>query len=784
MTTAMFESSVATVGLRRLFSFCHRFLHRRTAALALASLVVAACSAGSDAPAENLQAPSHFAGSASCGACHAEQLAAWRESHHALAMQEATPQTVLGDFSGIAFDYFSSQSFFFERDGQAMVRSENAAGKLEEFPVRYTFGVEPLQQYLLELPRGRLQPLTIAWDSRAADEGGQRWFHLYPDEFVRHDDPLHWTGRELNWNYMCAECHSTNLQKNFDLASNSFDTTWSEINVGCEGCHGPASQHVAQMERGAERPGTGLVTDLDDARRAVWQMNPQTGIAERSEVRMQPPVQPEACGRCHARRAVLSEDYEYGRSLFDTHAPVLLEEPLYFPDGQVRDEVYVYGSFLQSRMYQAGVSCSDCHDPHSARLKTGGEPDAICATCHLPQKFASSDHHRHDAGNAGCIDCHMPSRIYMGVDERHDHSFRIPRPDLTVETGSPNACNSCHDDRSADWAEAALRDWYGEDRPAHFATAIHAAQSGASGANDELVEAIVNQAFPGIWRGSALAHLRGPYSTLAATTIQQSLASPDPFVRLGALRALLSLQPELRAAWGGPLLADPLRAVRIEAARIVSPYRDMLHTQFGDAFRAAENELIAAELAISERPEAHMNLGNHFAGAGDAERAEAEFRTALELDAKSIGARVNLADLYRQENRDGEAEQLLREGLEIIGAGAESAPLRYSLGLVLVRNEQQDLALAELRAAAELQPDDPRFVYVYGVALHSTGQSDQAVDILTPAARRFPADFDIHWGLATILRDQGRREEARVIAAGMAERYPDVESVRDLLQSL
>ncbi|MFT5500201.1 MAG: Tfp pilus assembly protein PilF [Woeseiaceae bacterium] len=786
MISAMFDSSIAIVSVRRSFlmQITNLFSFARQIPTLLACLLLAACGDDSKSVATVATiepgAP-EFAGSQSCSSCHEDQYLAWQKSHHAQAMQPATAETVLGDFSGVDFEYFATTSRFFSRDNGFFVRTENAAGELQEFPIRYTFGVAPLQQYLIELPGGRLQPLTIAWDDRSADEGGQRWYHLYPDEFIDHDDELHWTGRAQNWNFMCAECHSTDLQKNYDLESDSFATTWSEINVGCEGCHGPASRHVQARQSGAQSGAGGLVTDLDDAGRAVWQMNPQTGIAERSEFRMRPPTQPEACGRCHSRRAQASPDYEYNKSLLDTHSPALLEEHLYFPDGQIRDEVYVYGSFLQSRMYQAGVSCSDCHDPHAATLRSAGEPSDICSTCHLPQKFAATEHHKHVPGSVACVDCHMPARTYMGVDDRRDHSFRIPRPDLTVSTGSPNACNSCHNDNDAEWATAAIQEWYGTERPAHYATALHAAQIGAIGANDLLIESIANEQFPGLARGTALTLLRGPYSQTVASSIQQSLTDPDPFVRTGALRALQSLQPELRAQWAGPLLADPVRSVRIEAVRIIAPVRSILHLQYGAAYREAEMELIDSLHAINERPEAHINLGNHYTTSGDATAAEAEFRTALRLDPQSAQSRVNLADLYRQLDRDEDAEGVIREGLE---ANPDDAALRHSLGLLLVRGAQQDQALAELETAAMLQPDNARFVYVYGIGLNSLGQTDTAIEVLTQAAIRFEADFDIHWALITILRDQGHVEEARLLGVGMAARYPENESVQELVRAL
>ncbi len=297
--------------------------------------------AGCDRPAQSppVTVPLTFTGSESCRECHAPQFDLWQESHHAQAMQAATPDTVLGDFSGTEFQYFDVTTTFFTRDGNFLVRTDNVMGELEDFTVKYTFGIEPLQQYLIEMPDGHVQALPIAWDARSSAAGGQRWYHLYPDEFVTSDDPLHWTGREQNWNTMCAECHITDLQKNYSVDSASFATSWSEINVGCEACHGPASRHVARASSGSG--GAGLIVDLDDSGRAVWQMNTSTGIAERSEMVMRPPRQPDACGRCHARRSLATGDYEFGRALHDTHMPALLDEFLDYPDGQILEEVYV-----------------------------------------------------------------------------------------------------------------------------------------------------------------------------------------------------------------------------------------------------------------------------------------------------------------------------------------------------------------------------------------------------------------------------------------------------------
>ena len=781
MKSAMFVSSIASDRLRAVFCRSRQIRARANRFFMVMSLqcLVAACDTPSPSPSPTEAEPLAFVGSQSCSECHAAQFDLWQESHHALAMQAATPDTVLGDFTGAEFRYFDVTTTFFAQDGQFLVRTDNNVGELEDFTVKYTFGIEPLQQYLIEMPAGHVQALPIAWDTRSIADGGQRWYHLYPDEFVTSEDPLHWTGREQNWNYMCAECHSTDLQKNYSVESASFATTWSEINVGCEACHGPASRHVARASSGTR--GTGLTVDLDDSGRAVWRMNSTTGIAERSEMVMRPPKQPDACGRCHARRSLATGDYEFGKALHDTHMPALLDEILYYPDGQILEEVYVYGSFLQSRMYQSGVSCSDCHDPHSARLKTNGEASDICSTCHLPAKFSSADHHKHEPGDVSCVDCHMTSRTYMGVDGRRDHSFRIPRPDLTLSTGSPNACSQCHDDRDAGWASNAVQSWYGDSREAHYAEAIHAGRSGSPLANELLLVAIGNSQYPGIARATSLSLLRPPYSRAIVMEIRRNLSNPDSLIRFAALGALSNAAPELIVEWAAHLLSDPLRSVRIEAARVLSPLQASLPREYLIAFRLANEERSGAQYAIAERPEAHINLGNLHTDAGAVDQAEAAYRLALRLEPRAIAARVNLAELYVQNDRGAEAEQLLRDG---IAMQADAAILHHSLGLMLVRNNRRDAALAELEAAASLQPDEPRFIYVFAVALNSLERPDKAIELLHDASGRFPADFDIHWALVTMLRDQGRLDEAREVATTLSEIYPQVEGVRNLLQSL
>ncbi len=654
------------------------------------------------------QAPSvaSFVGSATCAGCHPAEAKLWDASQHKAAMAHATDKTVLGDFNNASFDYFGVHSRFFREDGKFLVETDGPDGKLAIFEVKYTFGVNPLQQYLVEFPDGRLQVLALAWDSRSQDKGGQRWFHIYPDEEIKHDDILHWTRLNQNWNFMCAECHSTGLRKNYDASTDRFATTWAEISVGCETCHGQGSRHAAWARAQKswwpfgkhEDESRGLLVRFDERRDVAWPIDPKTGTALRSLAPAALRKEVETCGLCHARRAGFNEDWVPGRSLSQTHVVEALARNTYHADGQIRDveEPYNYTPFRQSAMFAAGVTCSDCHEPHSSKLRFSG--DAVCLQCHATEKFADARHRHHADVNPppACISCHMQARVYMEVDPRHDHSFRVPRPDISEKLGTPNACNGCHRDKPASWAAAAVEQWFGPARTGfqNYAAAFHAARSDAADAATLLAAVAADDRAPAIARASALAELAPRVSPANIGAARNGLADPDPLVRIGALDMLENLPPGPIWPWVSPLLADPVRGVRIRAVSLLAavpaasqPPDDRAH------FDAAAEEFVAAQRSNAERPEARTTLGNFFRQRGLTAEAETEYKAALKLSPQYPTAAINLADLYRQVGRDGDGERTLRDALAV---APRDAGLHHALGLTLTRLKRPDEALAEI----------------------------------------------------------------------------------------
>jgi len=698
-------------------------------------------------------------------------------------MQVANAETVLGDFADARFSHFGSLARFFRRDDHFFVETEGADGSLAEFEIVYTFGVDPLQQYLVRLPGGRLQPLSTAWDSRPRAQGGQRWFHLYPDEPIAHDDVLHWSSRVQNWNQMCADCHSTGLRKGYDPAADAYDTTWQELDVACEACHGPGSNHVAWARAGGGPGDDGLLVDFVTDASSRWQFVPGEPIAER---RGPPPsgIELGTCARCHSRRSVLRETAAWDKPFLDTHRPALLDETLYTADGQIQDEVYVWGSFLQSRMFAAGVTCSDCHDPHS--LAVAEPPEVTCAGCHRAEVYATPEHHHHasDSAAASCLGCHMPARTYMGVDSRRDHSLRVPRPDLGEKLGVPDACTTCHADRGAAWAaEMALQWWGGERRQRpHYGEALHAGRARAPGAAGALVRLVADSRQPAIVRATAVRLLQGFSPAVAAPALERALRDPDPLLRMAAAETAELQEPGARFELLRGVLRDPVRAVRIEAARVLADVpAEQWDASSRRAFEAALGEYRRVQRFGADTPEAHLNLGVLHARSDALAQARAEYETALRLAPWFVPAYVNLADIERRRGDEDAAEAALQRALV---QAPENAAVHFALGLGLVRQQRADEALAALARAAELGPDNSHYSYVYAVGLHSGGRTPEALGVLAKARARHPGDAELLLGLSLLSRDAGDTAAALAHARTLVELVPEDQAAVQLLREI
>ncbi|MDG2334332.1 MAG: tetratricopeptide repeat protein [Myxococcota bacterium] len=686
---------------------------------------------------------------ASCLGCHTLEAEKWSNSHHALAMQVAGDETVLGDFDNAVYEVNGESFRFFRRDGGFFAEVTAPGGGKHEYPVLYTFGVDPLQQYLVPSSGGRLQVLGASWDAV-----GRRWFDIDPDSSPPPGDAFHWTGRYQSWNAMCADCHSTNLRKGYDPESDHYRTTWSALNVGCQSCHGPGESHLAWT---AEDPTAKL-----KAGSAKGFLETSAMSTAHEEI--------ETCAPCHSRRLSIAGEAPLGGSFLDDYLPQVLHPGLYHPDGQILDEVYVYGSFIQSRMYRAGVTCSDCHDPHGLGLRAEG--NALCTRCHgeqPSQKFPSlqaklydaPSHHRHEAGSEGseCVACHMPETTYMGIDPRRDHGMKVPRPDLSESLNVPNACSGCHADKTSGWAAGKVRDWYGPKRTHGFswATALHQGRSWDPGALDSISALVESEATPSMVRATGVSLLPGLGSG-AFGPLAGALEDPDPLVRVQAVIGLSQLPGPQRLGLLMPLIEDPVRAVRSEAGRaLVDVPAERLSPTEARALKRAVAEYERGQIANSDLPPARLNLASLYAVQKRFKKAEAEYRAAISQDPLFVPAVANLAGLLDSLGRGGEAEEVLRRGAAL---NPDAGELHYSLGLLLAGSDRLIEATLELEKAAALLPEHGRPHYNLGLALQHLGQREQALGALERAGEIEPQNSDFARALAIFYFQDARYEEA------------------------
>jgi tetratricopeptide (TPR) repeat protein len=690
-------------------------------------------------------------------------------------MAVASQKTVLGDFDDAEFSHFGILSRFFRKGDRYFVSTQGPDGKMGEFQITHTFGWYPLQQYLVPFPGGRWQCLPIAWDVP-----GKKWYHLYPDQPLDPKDWLYWTNAGQNWNGMCAECHSTNLKKNYDVGSSTYTTTWSDVNVGCEACHGPGSRHVAW----AELP--------EMARPPVANVDLLVKTAD-----LHPREQVELCAPCHSRRAALGDYTHAEPDLLDSMLPQLLTEGVYYSDGQILEEVYVYGSFTQSKMYHRDVRCSDCHDVH--RIVTVKEGNALCLQCHRAEEYDTAAHHFHKkkgeegepirgkdgsvlfavGTGAECILCHMPGRRYMGIDYRPDHSLRIPRPDLTLSLGTPNACNRCHLDKTAQWSDETVTAWYGPGRREHYGSVIDAGRKGLEEARKGLIRLSDNALYPVIVRATALNLLSAyPVDSEAVHTFERALLDGEALIRRTAAERIPVRDPKELSRLMVPLLYDPVKAVRIEAARqLAETNHPDLRSHQRKEYEKALQDYIAAMEYSGDFAFGRYNLGNLYAAMNKREEAIRNYQAAIAIDDLFYPAKVNLAMLF---NRDGEnfrAEDLLREVLE---AYPQMYEVAYSLSLLLAEEKKYTEAVQYLERAAQGMPLRARVHYNLGLLLQKIQEDVKAEKALRTAIDLEPENMDFLYAMADFYLKRNRPDDALEIAEQMIAMHPEARQGYDV----
>ncbi len=710
---------------------------------------------------------SEFVGSVECQDCHKLEYDNWLGSHHDLAMDLANETSILGDFNDAKFTLHGVTSRFYKKDGKFYVYTNGPGGEMGEFEITHTFGWFPLQQYLIPFPGGRLQTLPIAWDSRL-----NQWFRVPPLEPVEPTDWLYWTNAAQNWNGMCAQCHSTNLKKNYDPETDSYNTTWSDIDVGCEACHGPGAKHVewAQMSEMA-RP-----------RAPNYELLRKTSnIKSREQV--------EICAPCHSRRATMADDDHVETKLLDNYLPSLLNENLYFADGQIEDEVYVYGSFIQSKMYRHDVRCSDCHEVHSIKLVK--EDNDLCLQCHRSALYDNKEHHFHkNPGETGepilsidgeilfevgtgalCVQCHMPGRTYMGVDYRPDHGFRIPDPALSAEIGSPDACLRCHADKSSQWSQDSVLEWYGPGRKSHYGSIFARARRGDPNAGEALRTLSADLLYPVNVRATAVSMLAAYPSAESTQAMEIALQDEEALIRRSALATITLADATELAKRIAPSLYDPVKTVRIEAAsRLAGELSTYLDEEQKKTFDKVLLEYVNTMSYSADFASARHNLANLYSSLDRPEDAITQYQQAIRIDDQFYPAKVNLAVMLSQRGENQQAEQLLRE---VVGNQPELYEAAYSLGLLLVEMQNYQEGVIYLAQASSGLPERARIHYNLGLLYAHLQNAMDAENELQAALSLEPVNLDYQYALADFYLKRGLFEQARPIVETMASMHPE-----------
>ncbi len=698
--------------------------------------IVVSCQAPKQEAQTVAASPATFTGSASCQGCHTKQFQDWQQSDHFRAMQEASDSTVLGNFNDQTLVTNGVTSRFFRRDGKFIINTQGEDGRNHDYEVRYTFGYFPLQQYLVDFPGGRLQATRVSWDSKA-----NRWFLQYAGQKIHPRDWLHWTGNGQNWNTMCASCHSTNLQKNYHFDSDTYTTTWTDINVGCESCHGPGSRHISLVKSSAYAQGerevnSGLVYSRDTLPRQ--QLN--------------------TCAPCHARKSDISANLLHSDELLDDLIPQVISNEFYHADGQIREEDYEYGSFAQSKMFHLGVRCSNCHNPHSGQLVKKGND--LCMSCHLP-KYNTKEHTFHTVNTEAseCVSCHMTSKVYMGNDVRRDHSFRIPRPDQTAAFGTPNACNSCHANKSADWAAKAVEQWFGPKRPYHFSDDLVPGSLLNEKSEAHLVALLADRMQPAIARATAASYLANIGTPSSAAALVAALKAEQAMIRYHALRALGEFSPDSWLQAAVPLLRDKARAVRIAAADLFHqlPPGNIPATAQADYQKAdAENRQYLeyqTDFAVG-----NVMLGDYELQGAKPVRAIQAYVRGLQKDSLMNYARFNLSAAYNTVGKNDEALKTLQEAAAI---DPRNDRTYYNLGLLYYEMKDVPKASQNFSTAVRLRSRILGVYFNYGLLLQQSGKAQEAERVLLSGYSLEPNAENINYALAYLYFQQRKPAKAR-----------------------
>lgn len=701
-----------------------------------------------------------YVGDQSCKDCHNAEYQEWKKSDHFMSMLRPNDSTVKGDFNNVSFTSDGVSSRFFKKGSIFYINTEGEDGKNHDYEVKYTFGVHPLQQYLIQFSGGRLQVPRLSWDTKK-----NKWFNQYPGQKISSHDWLHWTGNAQNWNTMCAVCHSTNLRKNYDVHSDTYKTSYSVINVSCESCHGPGKNHIDFVKSDAYKKG-------DEKEKSYSKIIKNKNQTE----------QINNCAPCHSLISEISPSHIDSKEIMDNYIPQIPDTQNFYADGQVKNEDYTYTSFLQSKMYAKGVKCSDCHNAHSTKLKRIG--NLTCTQCHISSKYDAPSHTFHKSDNTGskCVSCHMPGKVYMGNDLRHDHFFRVPRPDLSVKYGMPNACSSCHKDKSNAALAAAVVKWYGPKRVYHFSDDLIPGSKLDSNSEVHLLNLITKKDVPDIIKATSAFYLGSISTQSSLNALLGCLNHKDAQVRYRAVRSLANFQSSSWIGKIGHLLSDKVRAVRIAAADLyVTIPLNQVPSQYLAAFAMANKELKSFLTYQTDFSVGNVLLADYYLKLQDYSNAEKFYLKGLKKDSNMNYALLNLSTVYNSVGKNDEALKALEKAKQ---NDSKNERIYYNMALLYNEMGDKDAAEKSFSKAVALKSSNPRVYYNYGLILNEKKKFKEAEAILKKGILIDPAAPELYYALTFVHIQANNKPKAIQAAMKLKQLEPNNPNYQELYKKL
>lgn len=683
-----------------------------------------------------------------CATCHAQAHEQWLLSQHARANRRVDASLDSPAFQPERKLVHGSFVTTMSKAGSNFVFAVSFSNRpAETYVAKAVIGIEPLRQYLVEVPGGRLQTMDVSYDPRSND-----WFNAQGDENRQPYEWGHWRNRSMTWNVQCAFCHMTGLQKNYVISNDSYRTTWKAMGISCVQCHSPA-----------EKPAT-------------------NGCPVAGKPKPSPEIAMDNCASCHARREELTSQFEPGERFNDHYRLTLPDMPtIYYADGQIRDEDFEFGSFQLSKMCNKGVICMDCHNPHSGKLKLPWQNNAVCMQCHaapgargaIPIDPATHSHHADTNSGFQCVGCHMPETKYMQRDPRRDHGFTSPDPRLTIDLGIPNACNRCHADKDAKWADEWTTKWYSNrmDRVTrHRAYAISKAWNGDTSVVGDLVKFTATETIPA-WRATLLGLLT-PWSDRPEVfaLMNEVATNTNALVRAAAARGLAGNRlatPTLRA-----LQRDPIRSVRLDATWSDPEVGGMTELQLAEVNAYLAN--------VQDQPAGALRTAELALQRGRNDEAEKWARKAAEWD-PSAAPQHALGRILHAVGKSQEGLTAMQRATQL---APQEAGFHFDLALLYAELERGTDAMASLKNAVAADPRFGRAWYNLGLSQASFDQLDDAIKSLQKAGGLLPDSPEPPYARATILMRQDKKAEACAAAELALRIAPNYTPARELIEAI